>query len=143
MVPFPSTPDRSLSSSPPRGSESTLLPPDRSTPLCSLPLETDPRWRVRSLPLLLLSPFVDQSLTGFSPSAPFCLLVCVDFGAGGPPLHNRTAMPAECGPAYVFLASAEANFIQGQVCLFLRFTFILLSACWLTITLLDALGHSR
>ena len=31
------------------------------------------------------------------------------FGAGAVPLHGRAGQPAECGPSYVFLASADAN----------------------------------
>jgi len=33
----------------------------------------------------------------------------------GTPLHGRAAQPAELGPAYVFLASADASFVTGQV----------------------------
>lgn len=36
-----------------------------------------------------------------------------DFAAGGPPLVNRTAQPAEMGSAYVYLASADSNFVSG------------------------------
>ncbi|WVN88737.1 uncharacterized protein L203_103950 [Cryptococcus depauperatus CBS 7841] len=33
---------------------------------------------------------------------------------GGPPLHGRASMPAEMGPAYVFLASADSNAMTGH-----------------------------
>ncbi|CED83236.1 epsilon dna polymerase [Phaffia rhodozyma] len=37
------------------------------------------------------------------------------FGAGAVPLHSRAGQPAECGPTYVYLASADANYVTGQV----------------------------
>lgn len=33
----------------------------------------------------------------------------------GLPLHGRAGQPAELGPAYVFLASSDANLMTGQV----------------------------
>jgi NAD(P)-dependent dehydrogenase (short-subunit alcohol dehydrogenase family) len=35
------------------------------------------------------------------------------FAAGGPPLVNRAGQPAECGPAYVYLASSDSGFVSG------------------------------
>ncbi|AFR95044.2 oxidoreductase [Cryptococcus neoformans C23] len=36
------------------------------------------------------------------------------WSVGGPPLHGRASMPAEMGPAYVFLASSDANAMTGH-----------------------------
>jgi len=37
-----------------------------------------------------------------------------DFSVGSLPLHGRASMPAEMGPVYVFLASADSNAMTGQ-----------------------------
>jgi len=37
-----------------------------------------------------------------------------DFQVGALPLHGRSNQPAEMGPAYVFLASADSNAMTGQ-----------------------------
>jgi len=38
-----------------------------------------------------------------------------DWSVGALPLHGRANMPAEMGPAYVFLASADSNAMTGQL----------------------------
>ena len=35
------------------------------------------------------------------------------FAAGGPPLTMRAGQPAECGPAYVYLACHDSSFVSG------------------------------
>ena len=37
------------------------------------------------------------------------------FSVGSLPLHGRANMPAEMGPAYVFLACADSNAMTGQL----------------------------
>ena len=37
------------------------------------------------------------------------------WSVGALPLHGRASMPAEMGPAYVFLACADSNAMTGQL----------------------------